>query len=262
MGSSEATAFDGIAQDYDAEFTATALGSVLRDMVWRRYDARFAGCESLLEIGCGTGEDAIYLARRGHRVLASDASTQMVRIAEAKAERAGVAHRIRFLCAPMGWLGPAIAGESFDGFYSNFGAINCEPRLEESIGTIAPHLAPGAPLVWVVMGRYVPWEWAWFIAHGHARKAFRRLSRDGVSWRGLTIHYPAPATLRRILQPYFDPTGARALGFALPPSFAGAWLDHSPRALAALTRLEQLAQGWSACATLADHYILEAQRKP
>jgi len=253
-------AFDGLAHEYDAEFTVTSLGSVLRAMVWDRYESCFAGRERLLEIGCGTGEDAIHLARRGHRVVATDASAQMVHLAQAKAERAGVTDRIRFLCLPMENLARELAGEAFDGTYSNFGAVNCTSQLGESIQGLAALLKPRAPLVWVVMGRYVPWEWAWYLARGEARKAFRRLRPAGVEWRGLTITYPSPSILHRALRPYFTSRGARSLGFALPPSYAGQWLERSPRSLAALTRLERAAQQWSPCASLADHYILEADR--
>src|SRR6185503_9043977 len=95
MTQARAAAFDGLAQDYDAQFTATALGRTLRAMAWRRFERTFARCNYLLDIGCGTGEDAIRLASLGHRVLATDASPQMVRVATAKAERAGVAQRVR-----------------------------------------------------------------------------------------------------------------------------------------------------------------------
>ena len=54
----EPAAFDSIAEGYDAEFTASALGRVLRPMVWERFAACFAHRSSLLELGCGTGEDA------------------------------------------------------------------------------------------------------------------------------------------------------------------------------------------------------------
>ncbi|HEU4781542.1 MAG TPA: methyltransferase domain-containing protein [Steroidobacteraceae bacterium] len=257
-----ATAFDGMAGEYDTEFTATPLGSVLRAMVWKRYERRFGGSEHLLEIGCGTGEDAVELARRGHRVFAIDASEQMVRVAQRKAESAGVAHRIQFRCVPMESLGTQLSGMTFDGVYSNFGALNCAADVETLAADLAPRLAPGAPLVWVVMGRHVPWEWAWYLAHGEARKAFRRLSRGGVSWGGLQVSYPTPTALTRALRPHFAACGARSLGFVLPPSYAAAWLNRSPRVLAALTRAERAAQRWQACASLSDHYILEAERLP
>jgi ubiquinone/menaquinone biosynthesis C-methylase UbiE len=261
MTQARAAAFDGMAQGYDAEFTATALGRVLREMVWQRFEHHFRGRESLLEIGCGTGEDAIHLAKLGHRVLAADASAQMVRVAQGKAERAGVADRIRFLCVPMEHLATHLAGEVFDGTCSNFGAMNCATSLDAVVAGLAPLLKPGAPLVWVVMGRHVPWEWAWYLARGQGRKAFRRLARGGSEWRGMRISYPSPASLGRVLKPHFTARSARSLGFALPPSYAGAWLGRAPRALAALARIEHLAQRWPGCAALADHYIFEAVRR-
>jgi hypothetical protein len=184
----------------------------------------------------------------------------MVRVARHKAERAGVADRIRFRRVPMEELGACLAGEVFDGVYSNFGAVNCARSLESLSADIAPCLAAGAPLVWVVMGRFVPWEWAWYLAQGNTRRAFRRLNRRGVEWRGITVTYPTPAALGRELRAHFTPLGSRALGFALPPSYAGAWLEDSPRSLAALARIERVAQWLPGCASLADHYIFEARR--
>ena len=259
---SRAAAFDGLANAYDAEFTATALAKVLRGMVWERYEHCFAGREHLLEIGCGTGEDAVHLASRGHRVFATDASEQMVRVARHKAARAGVADRIQFQCVPIEELGAALLGQTFDGVYSNFGALNCAVRLDALAADLAAHLRGDAPLVCVVMGRHVPWEWAWFLARGEARKAFRRLRRGGARWRGLTVSYPTPTALASTLRPHFIARGSRALGAALPPSYAAGWLNRSPRALAMLTRAERALQRWPSTAAIADHYIFEAARSP
>jgi ubiquinone/menaquinone biosynthesis C-methylase UbiE len=81
-----AAAFDGLAREYDAQFTATALGTLLRRITWRNFERVFAQRESLLDIGCGTGEDAIHLASLGHRVVATDASLPMIRMAGRKAQ--------------------------------------------------------------------------------------------------------------------------------------------------------------------------------
>lgn len=254
------TAFDGMAAAYDVAFTATALGHTLRAMVWKQFAATFARREYLLEVGCGTGEDAVHLARRGHRVLATDASSQMLRVAALKAERAGCADRIRFVCLPMERLGTALGEEKFDGVYSNFGAMNCTRHVDRVAADLARHMAPGAPLACVTMGRYVPWEWAWYLARGAGRTAFRRLRRDGVAWRGIHVSYPSPRMFARALRPHFESCCVMPLGFALPPSYAARWLDHSPRMLVALTRAEHAAQRWPALAAFADHYYLEATR--
>jgi ubiquinone/menaquinone biosynthesis C-methylase UbiE len=257
-----ADAFDDLAPTYDTAFTGTALGTSLRAMVWQRLNAAFAGCGRVLEIGCGTGEDAVHLARLGFEVVATDASLPMLRIASEKAERAGCAKRVRFLQVSMERLGVDLAGETFDGVLSNFGVVNCAPRLDGVVADLARLLKPGAPLFWVVMGRHVPWEWAWFLARGERRKAFRRVGKGGTVWRGMHVSYPTPTELAQTLSPYFGPVRRCSLGFVLPPSYASAWLERAPRLLAALTCLERIAQRWQAPAALADHYILEARRLP
>lgn len=256
------SAFDELASGYDAAFGSTALGTSLRALVRERLEAAFAGRRRILEIGCGTGDDAIDLARRGLDVLATDAAPLMVRVAAAKAAAAGCAERIQFRCVPMERLGAELAGESFDGVFSNFGAINCARDFGRVAAGVAALLAPGAPLVWVVMGRHVPWEWAWFLARGQWRKAFRRTAKGGAAWRGLQISYPTPAELERALRPHFVSTSRRALGVVLPPTYASGWLERSPRALTALVRVERSLQRYAALAAFADHYIFEARRLP
>ncbi len=254
------SAFSDLASDYDAAFSATTLGTYLRGVVWERVDTSFAGRRRILEIGCGTGEDAIHLALRGFEVLATDASPAMLRIAAAKAQAAGCGERIRFRCSPMEALGVELAGDTFDGVLSNFGAINCVSGLDRAVADVATLLEPGAPLVWVVMGRNVPWEWAWFLAHGEWGKAFRRRRTGGTSWRGMQISYPTPIDLERTLRPYFAPAGRRGLGIVLPPTYASEWLERSPRGMSALGGLERVLQRWQPLAALADHYIFEAHR--
>ena len=256
MDSSSTSAFDGKARGYDAEFTATALGSLLRVRVWDRLSAVFAGRERLLELGCGTGEDAVWLASAGHRVVAIDASAEMIGIARRKALAAGCAERIEFHCLPMERLHELPREGLFDGVFSNFGAVNCVADIAGLSRTLTELLEPGAPLLFVVMGRHVPWEWAWYLAHGDRRRAFRRLQKQGAEWRGLTIHYPTPGELARKLAPQFTTRRRTALGFALPPSYASAWLEHSPIRFAMLGAIDRVTSGFTA--GLADHYVLEA----
>lgn len=251
-------AFDALASSYDADFTATALGAGLRQLVWRRFDALFTDRRRVLDLGCGTGEDAVHLANRGATVLAIDASPQMVHTAAEKARSAGCMQRAEFRCLPIERAGEL--DERFDAVCSNFGAVNCVRDVRDAAAGLAKIVTPGAPLVWVVMGRDALWEWAWYLARGRWRTAFRRRRRGGVEWRGMRISYPTPRQLARMLEPYFETVGCRPLGIALPPSYASAWLARAPRTFAALTRLEHALHGREALAAFADHYILEARR--
>ena len=65
-------AFDELASTYDATFTDTIVGKALRETVWARLEQTFRSSRRVLELGCGTGEDAVRLASSGIRVVATD----------------------------------------------------------------------------------------------------------------------------------------------------------------------------------------------
>lgn len=255
-------AFDAMAGTYDATFTNTLVGRALREIVWSRFEQVFRPSQRILELGCGTGEDAVRLAGSGVRVVATDPSSPMIRIAQRKSLTANCQESIEFRCLAMDDIGSFADGEVFDGVLSNFGAVNCVQNLRTLVADIAERLSPGAPLLWVVMGRHAPWEWFWYLTRGQWRKAWRRLRPGGTKWRGMTISYPTPAQMKSLLLPYFTVTRLAPLGVALPPSYAAAWLDHSPFAATVLTRLERWAQRSSMLASWSDHFIIEAVRLP
>jgi SAM-dependent methyltransferase len=255
-------AFDDMAGTYDATFTDTKVGRALREIVWSRLENVFRPSQRILELGCGTGEDAVRLASRGVRVVATDVSSQMIQMARRKALIENCQERIEFRCLAMEDIGSFADGEVFDGVLSNFGAVNCIQDLQALVADVAERLSPGAPLLWVIMGRNAPWEWLWYLMRGSWRKAWRRLRPGGVEWRGLTISYPTPAQMRSLLLPHFTVTRLAPLGVALPPSYAAAWLDRSPFAVKVLTRLESWAQRSTMLASWSDHFIVEAVRLP
>lgn len=254
------SAFDELARDYDAKFTESAVGRVLRDVVWARLEETFRPCRTVLELGCGTGEDAIWLARQGVKVVACDAAAGMIEVARRKSEAAGCAERIEFRCFPMERVRAELENRSFDGVLSDFGAINCVRDLSSLVAQVSALVRPGGRLLWVLMGKHVPWEWAWHLSRGEWARAWRRTRPGGVSWRGINVFYPTPGEMIRRLRPAFQVSRLIPLGFALPPSYAAAWLDGSPRALAILERLEAVGRRASFLAWLADHYVVEAIR--
>jgi SAM-dependent methyltransferase len=252
--------FEELAERYDADFTNTAVGIALRRIVWARLETLFQPSQRILELGCGTGEDAVRLALAGIDVVATDASPAMLAVAREKARRAGCLARIDFQCIPAETVGRALRGRRFDGVFSNFGALNCVRDLTPLSVDLSHLLAVNGALVWVLMGKRVPWEWLWYLVRADWRRAFRRYRPRGVEWRGLTIHYPMPAQVAALLTPRFAVTRVSPLGIALPPSYAADWFNRSPRVVAALTRLEELAQRSTALASWSDHYVLEARR--
>ena len=156
-------------------------------MVWLRQEnlallqGTFPPGSRLLEIGCGTGDEALHLARAGCRVLATDISPGMAAQTQAKARAAGLADQVNALALPAGGLDALHPALPFDGAYASFGGLNCEPHLAHVAAALADLLRPGAAFVCSVMGRWCLFELAWFALHGRPRTAVRRLRRG---WAG------------------------------------------------------------------------------
>jgi SAM-dependent methyltransferase len=251
--------FDTRADGYDTQFSATATGARMRAAVWRRCDARFRPGVRVLEMNCGTGEDALYLARRGVEVLATDASSAMLRIAAEKIDTAGLRRRIEL--RQLAWEDLAhLEAEPFDGAFSNFGGLNCVEDLASAARALGNRLKPGAIAMLCIMGPVVPWEWMWFLLRGKPGQAFRRLKGGGARWRGLTIRYPSVRNARAAFGRDFRLLRVSALGALLPPPFAENWVQRHKRLLDVLDRMERQIETVWPLPWLADHYVLELER--
>jgi len=77
---------------------------VLRKRFNKEYRFRILGSlegKTLLDVGCGDGQNSVMLARMGARVTGIDVSPGAIEVARRRAEVNGVADRVRFLCAPV-----------------------------------------------------------------------------------------------------------------------------------------------------------------
>ncbi len=257
-----ASPFDTLAATYDDDFTHSAIGRRMRGAVWRRLDSHVRAGDRVLELNCGTGEDAVHLAARGVTVLATDVSPAMLEVTRGKAQRRGLTARVTVRQLAIENLAPALQNEApFDGVLSNFGGLNCVTDLAAAAAGLAPVVRPGGWVLLCVMGPLVPWEWAWYLGHGQVRTALRRLRPDGVAWRGLTIRYPAAGTLRRAMGASFQLRRLSAIGALVPPSYVEPWARRHPHWLALLDRLERRAETWPPLPWLADHYLAEFERR-
>jgi SAM-dependent methyltransferase len=214
--------FDHAAAAYDDDFTRTPLARALRARVWARLDALFATGQPVLELGCGTGEDARHLAARGVPVVATDQSSAMLEAAAVKT--AGLSVTTALLDLKTLALDPAVrAAAPYAGAFSNFGATNALADFAPLAACLAPLIRPGGRLVLVIMGRWCAWEIAWHLLRFQPRQAFRRLRRGGavahVGGAPMTVHYPSTAALRRAFSAHFQLDRLEPLGLLLPPSY-------------------------------------------
>ena len=259
--------FDPLAADYDQHFTHTRLGRMMREIVWARCAARFSPGSRILEMNCGTGEDARWLAQQRIEVLATDVSPVMLQIAQSKLAAAD-GGAVRTHCSPvyapqfrcLSWEQlHTLEDAGFDGALSNFGGLNCVADLSTAARALADKLRPGAVAVLCIMGPLVPWEWLWFLRRADWGRAFRRLRRP-IRWRGLEVHYHSIAATRRAFAPYFRPLRVAAIGALMPPPYTEARWAGKEGALRRLQRLERAVERCWPLPQLADHYLMELRR--
>ena len=88
-------AFDSVAANYDGPRGNNDLIQDMRREMWRWLDASFPQKSHLIDLGCGTGLDAVRMAKCGHEILATDWSPRMVERAHGRAAAARVTDRLR-----------------------------------------------------------------------------------------------------------------------------------------------------------------------
>jgi SAM-dependent methyltransferase len=210
-------------------------------------------------MNCGTGEDALWLARRGMQVLATDVSPAMIEMARNKLSNVTDGLPLRFEL--LAWERLAALDEwPFDGMLSNFGGLNCVADLRDAARALSLKMRSGAVAILCIMGPAVPWEWAWFFARGRPRKGLRRLSRAGSEWSGIRVRYPSIRATRQAFSPEFRMLRVSALGALLPPPYTENVFGRFAGVLAGLDRVERRLETLWPLPWLADHYILELER--
>lgn len=279
-------AFDSLAPLYDAAFTSTAIGRWLRGRVHARLNLRFQPGQSVLELGCGTGEDALHLANQGVRVTATDISSQMLAAARAKLGDHPLVRLVELdlhelMLEPGETSSPSwrsgLAGgssapaptlgdeEVFDGAFSNFGALNVLSDWRPLARWLASRVRPGGIVALGVMGPLCLWEIGWHGLHLNFRTATRRLRapalfQPGPSAEPLRIYYPSIRRLQSDFSRWFRRVEIDSLGLFLPPSDVYGALEKRPRLMQGLMSLEKRFGANDFLARFADHYWIEFER--
>jgi SAM-dependent methyltransferase len=255
-------AFDGVAAAYDRSNADNAILRAMRTRVWQVLERHAPRGADILDLGCGPGCDAEYLALRGHRVTAIDWSPAMVEEARRRVRTAGLAYRVdvRYVgIHEVDRLTPADA--QFDVAFSNFGPLNCIDDLPAAASLIAARVRPGGLLIASVIGRVCPWELVRYGAAGHFARAAVRFRRGLVpvplDGRTVWTRYYLPGEFARVFtRAGFARVSVRALGLFVPPPYLESVAERRPALVAALQKLEDRVGDWPGIRAWGDHFLI------
>jgi ubiquinone/menaquinone biosynthesis C-methylase UbiE len=258
-----ALVFDQMAREYDDVFTNSMIGRAQRDAVWSVLTQIFRSGDHVLELNCGTGEDALFLAQNGISVTACDASEQMIQVASGRQREEAPEVPVQFHLLPTERIRELRPSSQFDGIFSNFSGLNCVPDLKQTAEDLATLLSPGAPLLVCLSTRFCLWEILWFMLHGNVRKASRRCSGSAIARVGeftVDVHYPTVRQLRTLLSPSFVLRSCSGVGVTVPPSYVEAWICDHPKLLRMLRTIDKAISNFPGFRVLGDHVLLHFER--
>lgn len=202
---------------------------LFRYVLQERMRERFRPGIRILDLGCGAGEDALWLAALGASVLGLDTSPAAVQEARRAAAAAGLGTRVRFEVRRPDEL--RLQDGSFGGAFAAPGALDGADlrSLARPLGAV---LHEGSPVL-------------------------------------LSLRAPRPAAARigmrqraqGALGPEFTWRAGFGLGVVMPGTTSMSWAATHPQTFGALALLERFARDAPWLRDLGDHLVLDGVRR-
>jgi SAM-dependent methyltransferase len=125
------------------ESFASVCARAERSRFARLLNAAIPGDARLLEIGCGTGQMSLYLARADRLVIGADLTRESLRLGEEAARRFGLA-RVQFVETEL--HRPGLRAGAFDVVYAS-GVLHHTPNPRQSFACIVSLVRPGGIII-------------------------------------------------------------------------------------------------------------------
>jgi ubiquinone/menaquinone biosynthesis C-methylase UbiE len=259
-----ALAFTGQSAIFDQLYATNGIVAYKRERV-RQFLLKYLRPGSrILELNAGTGDDAIFLAKQGHHVHATDISTGMqARLKEKVLSQGMNAFVSQELCSFTSLERLTDKGP-FDCIFSNFAGLNCTGDLQKVLASFDFLLKPGGIVVLVVLSRFCLWE-TLLMFRGKFKTASRRFFSSGgrtakIDGAFFTCWYYSPGFIRRALKKEFELKELEGLCTIVPPSYIENFPEKFPGLYAWLCRMENRLKGRWPWKYIGDYYIISLQK--
>ncbi len=258
-----ASAFDEVAEIFDSTFESSPVIQNIRQRVYNEIQRRVLSGSLILDINCGTGIDAIFLAKKGYAVHGIDISAKMIEQARKKADAEQIGN-VEFFVSSFEHL-PTQLTQRYDLVLSNFGGLNCTNNLDKVAEEIAAITKQGGFFIGIVMPPFCIWETASGLLHGRWRYAFRRLRKNtaatGFYGKGFIVFYHSPQHIVSAFRPRFQVKQIVGLSVSSPPPAARRFIEHYPRLTSFLERFDESVEKFPLIRSIGDHFMIVLKRR-
>ncbi|HEY2580706.1 MAG TPA: class I SAM-dependent methyltransferase [Mucilaginibacter sp.] len=219
----------------------------------------------ILELNSGTGEDALFFGRQGHRVHATDISTGMQQQLEQKVMLNGLQASVTNELCSFTQLDQLTNKGPYDHIFSNFAGLNCTGELDKVLASFTGLLKPKGIVTLVILPKFCLWE-TLLMFKGKFRTAFRRFFSD----KGTKAHvegtffkclYYNSSFVINALKDQFDLLNIEGLCTIVPPSYIEDFAEKHPDAYRFLRLKEDKLKSRWPWKYIGDYYIISLRKR-
>lgn len=261
--SSVARAFSNQSTSFDEIEKNNQILQWMRRQIHAHCMNYFRPGDSILELNCGTGIDAVYFAEQGMRVHATDLSDGMLRELEKKIEKKKLNQLLSIQPCSFTEL-DKIEKQDFDHIFSDFGGLNCTKDIGNVITSFKSLLKQGGTATLVIMPPVCPWELL-LAFKGNFKTAFRRLNKNGaeshLEGERFRSYYFTPSKIISDFGPAYELLELQGLGCLVPPPYLESFPEKHQGLFTRLKKWEERLSGKFPFNRWADHFILTMRLK-
>lgn len=246
--------FDSAASAYDETFTFSSVGIAQRNLVWHHIKRmNLTKHANILEINCGTGEDAKRWSELNKSVKSTDISPKMIELAKSKFPK------IDFETLDINKIEKY--KEDYDLLFSNFGGLNClsKEELKAFFNDAHKQLPAHGRMLLVIMGKKCIWDRLFLVLKGKWNERNRRNTESfievNVDQIPVKTWYYSPKEINRFAGSQFETDGVYPIGLFVPPSYLANRFDNKKGLMKFLEFLDRLFS-FRFLANYADHYLI------
>jgi len=255
-------AFDSEAIIYDQIFTYSKIGKTQREIVWKHLLSLISAknIQSVLEINCGTGEDALFLNKKGIAVFPTDISSKMIEETNIKLAKNGF--ETNSSVVDLRKLNSKIIDKKFDLIFSNFGGLNCvnEPEIKLFFENSSQLFKSKKNYLLVFMGKYCLIEKLYFLFKlkfsQMNRRSFKETINAKLKYDSVETTFYSINQLKKSLPNDLKIVSNYPIGFFIPPSYLESFFMRRNLILNLLKKMESLIQNFSFLSNFSDHFIV------
>ncbi len=258
-------AFDNYAVNYDEHFTFSSIGKIQRNQVYKQLNTLINfNNNNVLEINCGTGEDAIWMVKKNAKVIATDISAGMINAALEKAVAKKIV--IQFKQLDTRNISSLNAG-NFDFIFSNFGGLNCLniSDFKKFAKDCSMLQVKKSKVALVIMSKGCLWERLYYSFKGDKLNALRRTNIDGfetvINSKRFYTYYYSPNQIVDLFKEHYSVANIKSIGLFVPPSYLEHYFSKKKWLLNILNFFDSLFSVFSVFANYADHYLIILEKK-